>query len=232
MNLLLALLVVPALAAAPELSRVEFGVRDLPAATAWFEKDLDWTPESVSAAKAVFVSGGARVALTAGDADSAATVVLVSADADADFARLVKRGAAPLAAPEDWPSGFREAVVRGPGALRVRFDGPLANPPDFEFTEAVAGKGAAPGPDDTVKVRYTGRLKDGTVFDGPQRRPRLIPLGSAIACWRKALPMMRVGGKARFTCPAALAYGAKGRPPLVPPNAALDFEVELVDLSR
>jgi FKBP-type peptidyl-prolyl cis-trans isomerase FkpA len=95
------------------------------------------------------------------------------------------------------------------------------------------GNGASPGPDDGVIVNYEGRLIDGAVFDGSQLHggPSTFSLRSVISCWSEALPLMKVGGKSRITCPAALAYGVEGEPPKVGPDATLDFEVELLGVT-
>ncbi len=95
------------------------------------------------------------------------------------------------------------------------------------------GKGASPGPNDQVSVNYQGRLIDGSVFDAsaPQGPPAQFGLAGVIPCWSEALPLMKVGGKSRIVCPAALAYGAHGSPPSIGPDATLDFEVELVRIA-
>jgi FKBP-type peptidyl-prolyl cis-trans isomerase FkpA len=96
-----------------------------------------------------------------------------------------------------------------------------------------AGKGASPGPNDQVSVKYKGKLIDGTVFDAsaPQGQPAQFGLGGVIPCWSEALALMKAGGKSRIVCPATLAYGAHGSPPAIGPDATLDFEVELVQVA-
>lgn len=219
-------------AGGPQIERLRLGVRDLPAAAAWLNKVLEWKPSYRDERRVVVGTAGVKLELVAAGADDHAAIVLLSDDTDADFRRLTERGAAPLEAPSDRPSGAREAVVRGPGALTFEIDGPLAAPPEFVFTETSPGTGATPKPADTVKVRYVGALKDGTVFDGAHRagRPALVPLTAAIRCWTEALGRMKVGGKARFTCPPGTAYGKAGHPPRIPPNATLVFDVELVGI--
>ena len=93
-----------------------------------------------------------------------------------------------------------------------------------------SGRGASPGPDDRITVNYEGRLIDGSVFDGSRERggPSTFSLRGVIPCWSQALPLMKVGSTSRIVCPAALGYGARGEPPKVGPDAALDFEVELL----
>jgi len=221
-----------ALDAAPPIERLRLGVRDLPAAAAWLDKVLGWKPSYRDERRVVVGAAGVKLELAAAGADSEAAIVLLSDDADADYRRMPARGAAPLEPPSDRPSGVREAAVRGPGALTFVIDGPLAAPPEFVFTDVAPGTGATPKPTDTVKVRYVGALKDGTVFDGAHRagRPALVPLTAAIRCWTEALGRMKVGGKARFTCPPGTAYGKAGHPPRIPPNATLVFDVELTGI--
>jgi FKBP-type peptidyl-prolyl cis-trans isomerase len=94
------------------------------------------------------------------------------------------------------------------------------------------GDGPSPGPADRVKVHYHGTLHDGTVFDSSLIRgePMVLTLNRTIACWTAALPRMKAGERSRITCPAEVAYGDQGSPPLVKPGAALAFEVELLEV--
>ena len=100
------------------------------------------------------------------------------------------------------------------------------------FVPVAAGTGPAPTAEDVVKVHYLGRLGDGTVFDSTARKgaPATVPLEQAIRCWKEALPRMRVGGKAELVCPPSLAYGERGMPRAIPPNATLFFEIELLSI--
>jgi FKBP-type peptidyl-prolyl cis-trans isomerase FkpA/FKBP-type peptidyl-prolyl cis-trans isomerase FklB len=97
-----------------------------------------------------------------------------------------------------------------------------------------AGTGASPKATDTVTVNYEGRLTDGTVFDSSMQHggPATVPLNGVIKCWTEALQLVKVGGKSRLVCPAALAYGDQGWPPLIKPGATLVFEVELLGISQ
>ena len=92
------------------------------------------------------------------------------------------------------------------------------------------GTGASPKATDVVKVHYEGTFTDGRVFDSSIKRgePATFPLNGVIPCWTQALQKMKVGGKAKLTCPPELAYGARGAPPTIPPNSTLIFEVELL----
>ena len=93
------------------------------------------------------------------------------------------------------------------------------------------GTGAAPKASDVVKVHYRGTFPDGKEFDSSYSRnaPTEFPLDRVIKCWTEGVQRMKVGGKAKLTCPAAIAYGARGTPGgPIPPNATLLFEVELL----
>ena len=96
------------------------------------------------------------------------------------------------------------------------------------------GTGARPTRSSTVRVHYTGKLIDGKVFDSSVQRgqPATFPLGGVIPCWTEGVQKIKAGGKARLVCPPETAYGAGGAPPAVPPNAVLDFEVELLSIVK
>lgn len=96
------------------------------------------------------------------------------------------------------------------------------------------GKGVAPTADSTVRVHYRGTLPNGTEFDSSYKRnePISFPLRGVIPCWTQGVQKMRVGGKAKLTCPAATGYGAQGVPGVIPPNTVLTFEVELLAIGR
>lgn len=96
------------------------------------------------------------------------------------------------------------------------------------------GSGGSPKASDTVKVHYTGTLVDGTVFDSSVQRgqPATFPLGNVIKCWTEGVQEIRVGGKAKLVCPAAIAYGDRGSPPAIKPGATLVFEVELLEIVK
>jgi FKBP-type peptidyl-prolyl cis-trans isomerase len=98
------------------------------------------------------------------------------------------------------------------------------------YTSLKDGSGAQPGATDKVKVHYTGTLTDGKVFDSSVQRGQPIdfPLNQVIPCWTEGVQKMKVGGKAKLVCPSAIAYGPSGRPPQIPGNAVLVFEVELL----
>jgi len=96
------------------------------------------------------------------------------------------------------------------------------------------GKGDSPKPTDTVKVHYTGKLTDGSVFDSSVQRgqPAEFALSNVIRCWTEGLQKMKVGEKAQLVCPSEVAYGDQGRPPRIPGGATLVFEVELLEIKK
>lgn len=97
-----------------------------------------------------------------------------------------------------------------------------------------AGTGAEAKVGDVVVVHYTGTLLDGKVFDSsvPRGEPFEFKLGegSVIAGWEEGVKGMKIGEKARLTIPSAMAYGAQGAGGVIPPNATLVFEIELLGL--
>jgi FKBP-type peptidyl-prolyl cis-trans isomerase FkpA len=102
----------------------------------------------------------------------------------------------------------------------------------FEITHLREGTGSSPTATSTVKVHYHGTFPDGRVFDSSVERgePISFPLDQVIPCWTQGLQQMKVGGKAKLVCPPDMAYGPEGRPPTIPRNATLQFEVELLGI--
>ena len=95
------------------------------------------------------------------------------------------------------------------------------------------GSGPSPAATDTVRVHYRGSFPDGKEFDSSYSRgqPTEFPLNRVIKCWTEGVQKMKVGGKAKLTCPAAIAYGERGAGGVIPPNATLQFEVELLGIA-
>lgn len=96
-----------------------------------------------------------------------------------------------------------------------------------------SGSGDQPGKGNSVKVHYKGELLDGTVFDSSFKRQQPIEfslgVGQVIPGWDEGIALLNKGAKATFIIPSDLAYGASGAGGVIPPNATLKFEVELVD---
>lgn len=100
------------------------------------------------------------------------------------------------------------------------------------FVPTTPGTGDQPAATNRVRVHYTGKLVDGTVFDSSVERgePVDFPLGGVIKCWTEGLQKMKEGGKATLVCPSDIAYGDRGRPPKIPGGATLVFDVELIEV--
>jgi FKBP-type peptidyl-prolyl cis-trans isomerase FkpA len=113
-----------------------------------------------------------------------------------------------------------------PGAKR--FDSGLV------LRELKAGNGVSPAASDVVRVHYRGTFPDGREFDSSYKRgqPAEFPLDRVIRCWTEGVQKMKVGGKARLTCPPGIAYGERGAGGVIPPNAVLVFEVELMGIVK
>jgi FKBP-type peptidyl-prolyl cis-trans isomerase FkpA len=111
--------------------------------------------------------------------------------------------------------------------------GAVVTPSGLVYRSLKDGTGASPKATDTVKVHYRGTFPDGREFDSSYKRNEAIefPLSGVIACWTEGVQRMKVGGKAKLTCPAAIAYGARGAGSVIPPNATILFEVELLAIN-
>jgi FKBP-type peptidyl-prolyl cis-trans isomerase len=123
-------------------------------------------------------------------------------------------------------AGILEKAAQEKGAQKT--------PSGLVFTPVKEGTGPSPAPTDKVKVHYRGTLADGKEFDSSYSRgqPAEFPLNQVIPCWTEGLQKMKVGGKAKLVCPAAIAYGEQGRPPVIPGNAVLFFDVELLEIVK
>ena len=104
---------------------------------------------------------------------------------------------------------------------------------NFISDAAKEGAGASPSATDKVKVHYRGTFPDGKEFDSSYKRNQAIefPLNGVIACWTEGVQLMKIGGKSKLTCPPAIAYGARGAGGAIPPNATLQFEIELIAIA-
>jgi len=106
--------------------------------------------------------------------------------------------------------------------------------PGLEYVDIVVGTGAEAMPGKLVSVHYTGWLTDGKKFDSSLDRGDVfqfqLGVGQVIKGWDQGVAGMKVGGKRKLAIPPSLAYGARGAGNVIPPNATLIFEVELVDV--
>jgi FKBP-type peptidyl-prolyl cis-trans isomerase FkpA len=92
-------------------------------------------------------------------------------------------------------------------------------PSGLVYRATTEGAGVSPSATDTVRVHYRGQ-------------PAEFPLNRVIRCWTEGVQKMKPGGKATLTCPPALAYGDRGAGGVIPPNATLQFEIELLGVVR
>lgn len=110
----------------------------------------------------------------------------------------------------------------------------VTTPSGLTFIELAPGSGDLARPGDVVDVHYRGTLANGTQFDSSYSRGQplqfILGQGMVIAGWDEGISMMRKGGKARLIIPPQLAYGSRGAGGVIPPNATLTFEVELVEI--
>jgi FKBP-type peptidyl-prolyl cis-trans isomerase len=123
-------------------------------------------------------------------------------------------------------AAFLEANKSKPGVVTL--------PDGLQYKVITDGSGEKPSPNDTVSVNYKGTLVDGTEFDSSAKtgHPAEFPVRAVIPGWTEALEKMNVGSKWQLFIPANLAYGPGGRPPVIPPNSTLVFDVELLSISH
>ena len=120
-----------------------------------------------------------------------------------------------------------EGAAREPGAVKTA-SGAIVR-------TVKPGTGEVPQPTDRVKVQYTGKLLDGTVFDTSKKQggqPAVFPLNGVIKCWTEGVGRMKVGEQAVLTCPADIAYGDAGQGDRIPPGSTLVFDVELLGIEK
>ena len=111
-------------------------------------------------------------------------------------------------------------------------DGVVTLPSGLQYRVLASGEGESPTTTDSVLAHYHGTLTDGTVFDSSVDRgePATFGISQVIAGWTEALQLMKVGDKWRLFIPPSLAYGEASPTPAIPPNSALIFDVELLEI--
>jgi FKBP-type peptidyl-prolyl cis-trans isomerase len=111
---------------------------------------------------------------------------------------------------------------------------PITTPSGLQYVDLTIGAGASPKSGQNAVVHYTGWLTDGKKFDSSLDRKQpfsfAIGRGQVIRGWDEGVATMKVGGKRKLTIPPELGYGARGAGGVIPPNATLVFEVELLDV--
>ncbi len=164
-----------------------------------------------------------RRATPGGMASASSALVLAALCAFAGGATAQTTAPAPAAMPLKATHPALQAAAAEPGAL--------VTPSGLVFRSLEPGQGAMPKPTDVVRVHYRGSFPDGREFDSSYSRnqPSSFALNRVIRCWTEGLQLMKVGGSARLTCPADIAYGDRGAGGgLIPPGAVLVFEVKLL----
>lgn len=111
----------------------------------------------------------------------------------------------------------------------------ITTPSGLKYIDQKEGDGASPQRGQTVTVHYTGTLEDGTKFDSSRDRGSpfsfKIGVGQVIKGWDEGVGSMKVGGRRELIIPSELGYGARGAGGVIPPNATLKFDVELLSIS-
>ncbi len=112
-------------------------------------------------------------------------------------------------------------------------EGVVVTESGLQYKVITEGKGESPNDSSTVSVHYTGKLLDGSEFDSSVKRgqPAEFPVRAVIPGWTELLKLMKTGEKVVAWIPSELAYGTYGRPPLIPGNSVLEFEVELLSVN-
>lgn len=178
------------------------------------ESQLDITPEAVG--KGIF------------DVLNQQVPALELMDVQRALAELQKDATTKLKAQAEEAQKQGEAFL----AENVKKDGVKVTESGLQYEVLNQGTGNIPSEKDRVRVHYTGKLPNGTVFDSSVQRgqPAEFPVNGVITGWIEALKMMPVGSKWRLVIPANLAYGERGAGASIPPNTPLEFDVELLDI--
>ena len=131
------------------------------------------------------------------------------------------------------PAATTPVAATAAAAPAAAAPAPVTTASGLVYQSVREGTGASPKASDTVRVHYRGTFPEsGKEFDSSLARgePIEFPLKGVIPCWTEGVQKMKVGGRAKLTCPPAIAYGARGAGGVIPPNATLKFDVELLGI--
>jgi peptidylprolyl isomerase len=173
---------------------------------------------------------GASILIAGCGGSSNSSTITVGAENSSDNA-LITAGASTAKAPE---TPTAKTPTSGPLSKEPKVTPPSgAAPAKLESKDLIAGTGAEAKAGQTVSVNYVGVLfKGGKEFDASWKRNEpfsfALGKGSVIPGWDQGVAGMKVGGRRELVIPSALAYGAKGSPPSIPPNAPLVFVIDLL----
>ncbi|MHB8575518.1 MAG: FKBP-type peptidyl-prolyl cis-trans isomerase [Dehalococcoidia bacterium] len=189
---------------------------------------------TLAAALALFAGCGsssnnsAKTALTTPTPAAAGTPIPTIRQGTPRPGQTPRPTAAAASQPPGSPSAGIPPVPAGTGPIQTTASG-------LQYEDITVGSGAAAQSDQSITVNYTGWLDNGTVFDSSLNAGRTpfkfnLGQGQVIKGWDEGVQGMKVGGKRRLIIPGALAYGPQGRPPTIPPNATLTFDIGLVSI--
>jgi FKBP-type peptidyl-prolyl cis-trans isomerase FkpA len=128
------------------------------------------------------------------------------------------------------------AIAEGQKFLEenAKKEGVIVTESGIQYVVITEGEGEKPSAADTVTVHYTGTYLNGEKFDSSydRKEPTVFPLNRVISGWTEGVQLMSVGSKYSFTIPSDLAYGPNGKPPTIPGNSVLRFDIELLDIKK
>jgi peptidylprolyl isomerase len=127
------------------------------------------------------------------------------------------------------------ATIAGNNMTEKNTEETISTPSGLKYVDLKVGDGAEPKTGQTVVVHYTGTLEDGTKFDSSRDRSSpfqfKLGVGQVIKGWDEGVASMKVGGHRKLIIPADLGYGSRGAGGVIPPNATLIFDVELLKIA-